>query len=90
MNSGVWLTNHMRGEDVAPTGKTYRWTYFVKIVAVPADAVLSGGLWYTPEGEEIGLPIWGDFAIILEVSNDGGAGQHGVLYKGVRPGFGWY
>jgi hypothetical protein len=80
----------MKGVDVGPNGKTYRWVDFVKIAAVPADAVLAGDTWLTPAGKEIGPSIWGPFAIVLEVLSDAGAGKHDVLYKGVRPGFGWY
>jgi hypothetical protein len=70
-------------------GKTYHWTYFVKIIAAPADAVLVGGVWYTADGMEIGLAIWGAFAIIQEVYNDPGTGDHGLLYKSpVGPGLG--
>ena len=88
--SGAWLTNHMSGEYEVD-GKTYKWTYFVKIVAVPIDAVKTGGVWYTPDGMEIGPDIWGEFAVIQEISNDTGAGQHGVLYKSpVSPGLGFY
>jgi hypothetical protein len=88
IGSGAWLTNHMSGtyED---NGKTYHWTYFVKIIAAPADAVLVGGVWYTADGMEIGLAIWGAFAIIQEVYNDPGTGDHGLLYKSpVGPGLG--
>lgn len=87
IGSGAWLTNHMWGyyED---NGKKCKWNYFVKIVAVPTDAVLENGMWYTPEGAEIGEEIWGEFAIILQVDNDPCAGLHGLTYKAARPGFG--
>jgi len=88
--SGAWLTNHMSG-SYEVDGVTYKWTYFVKIVAAPSDAVLDGGVWKTSGGVEIGPAIWGDFAIIQEVINDAGAGQHGVQYKSpASPGFGFY
>jgi len=47
IGSGAWLTNHMWGtyED-----GTCQWDYFVKIVAVPADAYNDGGIWYTADG----------------------------------------
>jgi hypothetical protein len=68
-----------------------QWNYFCKIVAVPGDAVLSGGLWYTADGTEIGPSIWGEFATIFEVSNDPVLGDHGVLYNAPAPtGFGYY
>jgi hypothetical protein len=70
-------------------GKTCRWNYFCKIVAVPADATKVGGIWYAANGREIGPDIWGEFAIIQEISNDPGAGQHGVLDRSpAGPGFG--
>jgi hypothetical protein len=89
--SGAWLTNHMSG-SYEVDGKTHKWTYFVKIVAVPLDAVNVGGTWYTSAGGiEIGPAIWGVFAIIQEIYNDTGTGDHGVLYKSpTSPGFGFY
>ena len=69
IGSGAWLTNHMRG-----TGPTVDdWTYFVKIIAVPADATSNGGVWYAADGTEIGAQIWGAFAIIQEVESGVGA-----------------
>lgn len=89
--SGAWLTNHQSGTYVDSAGKTQRYTYFVKIVAVPLDAVLDAGVWKTAAGIEIGPAIWGDFAIIQEVSTDSGTGDHGLLYKSpASPGLGAY
>jgi hypothetical protein len=89
IGSGAWLTNHMSGTYEDESGKTCRWSYFVKIVAAPADAVSQDGIWYTAGGEEIGPVIWGDFAIIQEVSNDKCAGEHGLNYHSpVRVGLG--
>jgi len=88
--SGAWLTNHMSGvyED---SGQTCKWTYFTKIVAAPADATLSGGLWYTADGTEIGPVIWGEFATIQSVYNDPCAGDHGIEYLSPNnAGFGSY
>ena len=81
IDSGAWLTNHMRGTD---EGKT--WTYFTKIVAVPSDAVLAGGVWYTAGGVEIGPVIWGEFATILDVESGLGA----TYISPFGPGFGKY
>ena len=68
-----------------------KWNYFVKIVAVPEDAVKTGGVWYTADGTEIGPDIWGAFAIIQQVSNDPAYDEHGLLYKSpASPGFGFY
>jgi len=87
VGSGAWETNHMWG--VNPDGSV--WNYYCKIVAVPSDAVLDDGVWYSADGVEIGPVIWGQFATIFEVSNDPVTGDHGVLYNAPAPtGFGWY
>ena len=87
IGSGAWETNHMWG--VNDDGTTFN--DFVKIVAVPADAVLNNGIWYTADGTEIGADIWGQFAIILEVYNDHDTGDHGLLTNPPAPaGFGFY
>jgi len=79
IGSGAWTTNHMSGGK----GKDH-WTYFVKIVAVPEDAILEGDIWYTADGIEIGPEIWGAFAIIQEVESG-----TGVLYLSpAGPGLG--
>lgn len=88
IGSGAWLTNHMSG-TYDQDGVTCRWTYFVKIVAAPADAQLTNGIWYTADGAEIGPVIWGQFAIIQSIYNDPCNGYHGVEYLSpVGPGFG--
>ena len=88
IGSGAWVTNHQSGK-VEVNGKLRTWTYFVKIVAAPADAVKDGAYWYTVDGIEIGPVIWESFAIIQQVSNDPSAGEHGILYKSpIGPGFG--
>ena len=90
IGSGAWLTNHQAGK-VLVKGKLRKWTYFVKIVAAPADAYTDGGYWYTVDDIEIGPVIWGAFAIIQQVSNDPSLGEHGILYKSpAGPGFGIY
>ena len=89
IGSGAWLTNHMSGTYLNDDGAECKWTYFVKIVAAPADAVRLDGVWYDVDGGEIGPVIWGDFATILEVSNDPCAGDHGCQYRSpVRAGLG--
>jgi len=80
IGSGAWLTNHQKGVYTDENGKKQRWNYFVKIVAAPADATSSGGTWFAADGSEIGPVIWGEFAIVQEVLNDTGTGDHGVLY----------
>ena len=87
IGSGAWETNHQRG-TYEVDGEECRWNYFVKIVAAPQGAYADGGFWYTADGKEIGSIIWGSFARIQQVSNDPCAGEHGLLYKGARPGFG--
>ena len=91
IGSGAWLTNHQWGSYEGEDGKIHKWDYFVKIIAVPSDAYLDGGIWYTADDVEIGPAIWGAFAVIQEVSNDPYAGEHGVLYNAPAPaGFGYY
>lgn len=41
IGSGAWLTNHQSGVNVDGT----YWTYFIKIVAAPADASVVEGVW---------------------------------------------
>jgi hypothetical protein len=91
IGSGAWLTNHQMGTYTGEDGKEHQWVYFVKIVAVPADASLEDGIWYTAEGTEIGPSIWGAFATIQSVYNDPYGGYHGVEYLSpTSPGFGFY
>lgn len=92
IGSGAWETNHQSGTCVDEDGKEHKWTYFVKIVAAPTDAVSEEGYWYTADGTEIGPVIWGSFAIIQEVWNDPCEGVHGAQYiSPTRPGLGnWW
>jgi hypothetical protein len=88
IDSGAWETNHMWGE-YEQDGKVCTWDYFTKIVAVPSDATLDGGIWFNADGVEIGPEIWGEFATIQEVENDPCAGIHGIQYSSPdHPGFG--
>ena len=93
---GDWTTNAgQAGTWESTTGNAtlvdYMWDYFVKIVAVPKDAVNRAGVWYTADETEIGPDIWGEFAVVQEVSNDACAGLHGVQYKSpAGPGLGQY
>jgi hypothetical protein len=52
------------------TNQTCEWSDFVKIVAVPLSSIITEGKWNTAEGTEIGPAIWGDFAIIQEISSN--------------------
>jgi len=88
IGSGAWETNHQSGEYEL-NGQICQWNYFVKIVAVPADATPTDGIWYNAEGIEIGPVIWGQFAIIQQVENDPCAGIHGLQYSSPdHPGLG--
>ncbi len=88
IGSGAWLTNHQSGE-YEEDEETCKWTYFVKIVAAPADATLDNGIWYAADGTEIGPVIWDEFAVIQQVENDPCAGLNGLSYKGpLRAGLG--
>jgi len=91
IGSGAWETNHQWGDNDDGTN----WNYFVKIVAVPADAYRIGpaktGIWYTADDVEIGTDIWGSYAKILQISNDPALDEHGVLNNWEAPtGFGFY
>ena len=84
--SGTWQSTEGFGEE-------YKWDYFVKIVAVPSDADAHQGIWYDSDNHEneIGPQIWGAFAIIQEVYNDEGTGDHGIQYLSpVSAGLGYY
>ena len=90
IGSGAWLTNHQSGE-YEENEETCKWNYFVKIVAVPEDAYVAGGYWYTSGDTEIGPVIWGEFAIIQQVENDPCADLHGAQYiSPASAGFGYY
>ena len=85
IGSGAWLTNHQSGTNDDGT----KWTYFVKIVAAPADAKLINGTWYMADGTELGYEIWEEFAVVQEISNDSSAATHGIQYLSeYGPGFG--
>lgn len=91
IGSGAWETNHQWG--INSDGS--HWYYFLKIVAVPADAYRVGaanaGTWYSSDDIEIGRDIWGSFAIIQEISNDPMLDDHGCIYNPPSPtGFGYY
>jgi hypothetical protein len=89
IGSGAWTTNHQEGTYLDDEGNECKWIYFVKIVAVPADAESVDGYWYDAEGTEIGPAIWGSFAVIQRVYNDPCSGATGLEYLSpVGPGFG--
>jgi hypothetical protein len=80
IGSGAWLTNHQTGTYVGNDGKKHQWTYFVKIIAVPADAYKANGIWYAADGTEIGSVIWGEFAVLQSIYNDPYGGFTGKEY----------
>ena len=89
--SGAWVTNHQFGSYIGEDEKEYKWNYFVKIVCVPDDAYVDSGLWYSADDVEIGPVIWGAYAVIQQVYNDQGTGEHGIEYLSpVSPGLGYY
>jgi hypothetical protein len=58
-------------------------------VAAPSDAVNIDAIWYTADGDLIGAVIWGEFAVLQEISNDPCTGEHGVVFRSpVGPGLG--
>jgi len=81
IGSGAWETNHMSGVE-----DEEHWTYFTKIIAVPADAEKVAGIWYDADGIEIGPDIWGEFATIMDVESGAGA----TYISPAGPGFGQY
>ena len=88
IGSGAWLTNHQWGTYIDDFGKEAQWDYFVKIVAVPENAILIAGVWFV-NGQELGPVIWGEFAIVQSIYNDPSAGFHGKEYLSpVGPGLG--
>lgn len=66
IGSGAWLTNHQSYEGA--DGNYYN--YFVKIVAPPRSATTDGMVWYSNKNQVIGPSIWGEFALLQEVTND--------------------
>jgi len=79
IGSGAWCTNHQSG-TYEMDNKTCKWTWFVKIVAVPEDGEKVDGVWYAADGTEIGPAIWDSFAEIQSVYNDPCGGYHGIEY----------
>lgn len=77
IGSGAWQTNQYGGDG---------WASLTKFVAVPADATVTGGYWYTADGVEIGQSIWGEFAITQDVLSGEGA----LYVSPAGPGYGQY
>jgi len=88
IGSGAWLTNHYT-ENYVFEGNECMYSEFIKIVAVPEDAYIDNGNWYTADDVLIGEVIWGQFAIIQYIVNDPCGGYGGSMkYKGSNPGLG--
>lgn len=75
--SGAWYSNHVSGELFGEPVKEV-----VKVVAVPADAELVDGIWYTADGQEIGLLAEECMALTFDLYPG-----DGFYYKGL-PGLG--
>ena len=68
--SGAWLTNDISGKYYDAEGTMCKWSFYVKIVAVPVNSYIENDIWYTAGGDEIGPVIWEKFAIIETISDD--------------------
>jgi len=84
---GAWLTNHERGTYINAAGDVCSYYIFIKFIAAPDDAYVAepydedgNGTWYTIDNIEIGVQIWGAFAVIQEVERDTCQGTHGATY----------
>ncbi len=89
IGSGAWCTNHWTTTYYDANGNECEYDEFIKIIAVPATATLTDGIWYNEDGIEIGISIWGQFAIIQQIINDPCMGIEGVVYKSAdHPGLG--
>ena len=101
IGSGAWETNHQRGTYIGEDGKEHKWEYFVKIVALDrpyassksvdedGDGRTDYTLVYDSDGNLLGQLIWGSFVIVLQVSNDPYAGDHGIEFLAPPAGFGF-
>ena len=78
--SGAWCTNHWTTTYINDEGEECIYDEFIKIIAVPVDAILVDGYWYNADGVEIGENIWNQFAIIQYVVNDPCEGVEGAQY----------
>lgn len=68
--SGATLHNHLSTHYAGANGETCTWNFAQTIEAVPLDATLVGGVWYSAEGDELGTEIWGEFAVVKEQAWD--------------------
>jgi len=70
------------------TGRTCKWTYFVKMVYPPGGVVDDNNDGF--DDNTGGSIIWGSYVRILQVSNDTCAGEHGNIFSVQPTGFGAY
>lgn len=78
--SGAWLTISQKGFFVDKKGARQQWSSLERIVAVPRDAILREGRWYTSDGTEIGPSIWDNFAVTMRYVQSTGVKVQGILY----------
>ena len=78
--SGAWLTVNQKGFFTDEDGKKQQWSSLERIVAVPAEAVVKDGIWYTADGAEIGPAIWDHFAVTMRYIQTTGSQVQGILY----------
>lgn len=67
--SDAWLLMEQDGEDVID-GAPCDWTLDMELLAVPLEATLQGDFWVMPDGEEVGLLYFGDFALVKLYENN--------------------
>ncbi len=78
-----WLTNQIEGDYLGGDGDSHHYTYFAKIVWV-GPAPLGLDPWAS-------VRLWGQYAVIQEITNDPYGGLHGVDHSKLsHPGFGAY
>ena len=96
VGSGAWLTNH-NGWEVTVGKHGKQANEFIKIVAIPATAVVGAPASYFGEqtvyvdNKVMGDQLWGEFAVIQYVLNDPSNGDHGLRLKSeANSGFGFW
>ena len=96
VGSGAWLTNH-NGWEVTVGKHGKQANEFIKIVAIPATAVVGAPASYFGEqtvyvdNKVMGDQLWGEFAVIQYVLNDPSNGDHGLRLKSeANAGFGFW
>lgn len=86
--SDAWETFQTKGIYKDEDGNDCSYNIHYKYVAPPADAVLESGIWYTPEGKEIGKAFY-YLVEVQKIANDPCGGFKGLEYKSpLGPGLG--